>query len=397
MTQREHHDWLSAFVEYTKHGEAPTKMYFWTGVTTIAGALRRRIWFDQAHFKWYPNLYTIIVAPPGVVSKSTTADLGMDLLRLCPGINFGPDVVTWQALFDAFCDVHEGIPFNGETLEMSPLTIAASELGNFLRPDDSWMVDQLVNIWDGKPVKKRTRMDGEQVIQNPCLNLIGCTTPSWIAQNFPDYMIGGGLTSRMLFVYAEAKQAYVAYPFRHVPEDFLQRKAALVRDLEKISNLLGPVSITPDAVTWGEEWYERWFKIEAKNIDETMLGGYINRKQTLVHKLAMILVASKGDELVIRVEDLQRAVALISDLEAEMPKVYSRIGMNPLAVAADKAVSFVARAGGRVPFVALYGYMHKAFPSNKEFEDILAGLVFSGKLRLITDANSGGKFFEIPT
>lgn len=392
---REHHDWLSAFVDYTKHGEAPTKLYFWVGIATVAGALKRRVWIDQRTFRWYPNLYTLLVAPPGVVSKSTTAALGMDLLRAVPGINFGPDVVTWQALFDAFNDVHEGVMYGNAPLEMSALTIAVSEFGNFLRPDDREMVDQLVNLWDGYAVKKRTRGDGEQVVQNPCLNVIGCTTPSWIAQNFPEYMIGGGLTSRLLFVYAEAKKQYVAYPFLHVPEDFNERRQALIRDLERISQLLGPFTLTRAATDWGEAWYERFHKTEARHIDETLLGGYINRKQTLVHKIAMCLSASQGDSLIIDQPHLERAVALITELESDMPKVYSRIGMSVEASAGQSAVAFVKRAGKPVPFYELYRYMQKTFPRVKDFNEVLEGLVKSGNLRCTNDA-SAGVFLSYP-
>lgn len=392
--RREHHDWLSAFIDYTRHGEAPTKMYFWVGVAAIAGALRRRVWVDQAYFKWYPNLYTVLVAPPGVVSKSTTADLGMDLLRSCPGIVFGPDVTTWQALFDALNDVHEGIPWDNETLEMSPLTINASELGNFLRPDDTAMVDQLVNLWDGKAVKTRTRLHGEIIVQNPCLNIIGCTTPSWIAQNFPEYMIGGGFTSRVLFVYADTKAKYVAYPFKNVPPDHLQKRDALIRDLEKISQLLGPVSISDEALAWGDAWYRRWHETESKKIDETLLSGYINRKQTMAHKIAMCLVASRGNELLIQQPDLERAVALLTELEAEMPKVYSRIGSTADAVSGDHILAFIQRAGGRVSYQTLFGYMRKSLPRQKDFDDILLGLRESGLLRVETPP-SGGAFLVI--
>ena len=66
-------DWLSAYVEYTSFSEAPRRMHFWAGVSAIAGALRRRVWFDQFYFQWHPNLYIVFVAPPGIVSKSTTA------------------------------------------------------------------------------------------------------------------------------------------------------------------------------------------------------------------------------------------------------------------------------------------------------------------------------------
>lgn len=69
----------------------------------IAGALRRKVWIDQAYFKWYSNFYIIpLVAPPGIVSKSTTAGIGMSILREVPGVNFGPDVVTWPAFVEAF-------------------------------------------------------------------------------------------------------------------------------------------------------------------------------------------------------------------------------------------------------------------------------------------------------
>jgi hypothetical protein len=393
---RESHDWLSAFVDYTQHGEAPTKCYFWVGIASIAGALKRRVWIDQATFKWYPNLYTLLVAPPGVVSKSTTAALGMDLLRSVPGVEFGPDVVTWQALFDAFNAVHEAFQFGAETLEMSALTIAVSEFGNFLRPDDREMVDQLVNLWDGYPVKKRTRMDGEQIIQNPCLNVIGCTTPSWIAQNFPEYMIGGGLTSRLLFVYADQKVKYVAYPFRHVPADFLQRRDRLIRDLERISQLKGPFTLTEEAIVWGEAWYERFHKVESKVIDETLLGGYINRKQTLVHKIAMCISVSQSDDLVITQQHLERAVGLITELEAEMPKVYSRIGMSAESAAGLQAVAFIKRQGGPVTFHALYRYMHKTFPHVKDFEDVVAGLVQAG-LMILTSDPVKGMILSLPT
>jgi hypothetical protein len=107
LMARNHADWLKAFVDYASYGEAPKRMYFWTGVSTLAGALRRRVWIDQFYFQWYCNMYVILVAPPGVVSKTTTADVGMNLLRQVPGIGFGPSVVTWQALVQGFAQAAE--------------------------------------------------------------------------------------------------------------------------------------------------------------------------------------------------------------------------------------------------------------------------------------------------
>lgn len=384
LSPRESHDWLTEFMTYTSWGEAPPRMYFWTGVATIAAALRRRVWIDQVGFKWFPNLYTLIVAPPAVVSKSTTADQGFDLLQRVPGIQFGPTTATWQALLDALGDAHEGVIMpEGEPLEMSCLAVSSSEFGNFLNPQNTEMIDQLVHIWDGKYIRKRTRMHGEQIIHNPCLNLIACTTPDWIAQNVPRYMVGGGLTSRMIFVYADQKEKYVAYPSDVIPPDHEERKARLIRDLERISLLLGPFTLTPAAKSWGKEWYEHFLKVEAKALDSTLIGGYISRKQTLSHKVAMCLSASRGDSLVVERADLERAIKLITELEPYMPMVYSRIGMSPEAQAATQIISYVERQGGLCSFIPLYKYMHKTFPDIKEFDKILLGLKESGQIRMV--------------
>jgi hypothetical protein len=289
----------------------------------------------------------------------------------------------------------KGVQWNGETLEMSPLIINASELGYFLHPDDNVMIDQLVNLWDGKPVKTRTRMHGEAIIQNPSLNLLGCTTPTWIAQNFPDYMIGGGFNSRVLFVFADAKANYVAYPVDEVPADFLQKRESLIRDLESISKLVGPVAMTPTAKAWGKEWYERWHKVDSRQIDESLLSGYINRKQTLVHKIAMALVVSRGDELEITEKDLERAVTLITELEAEMPKVYSRIGNDPRAQVGDEVLSFLRRTGGSATFQLLFSWARKRFPIHKEFEDILIGLREAGLVDILPNATNGSVVIKL--
>ena len=230
---RIHSDWLEAFLDYTQFGEAPKHMYFWAGVSAIAGALRRKVWIDQAYFKWYPNFYICLVAPPGIVSKSTTAGIAMNLLRRVPGIKFGPDVVTWPALVSAFAESTEGFEYNGMIYPMSAMTLESSEFGNLLNPQDKEMVDLLVALWDGKQgnFEKTTKHSGNDVVENPWINLIACTTPAWIAGNFPEYMVGGGFTSRTIFVYADAKEKYVAYPGLRVPPNLERQADALVNDL----------------------------------------------------------------------------------------------------------------------------------------------------------------------
>lgn len=375
ISPRELPDWLSEFMENTTWGEAPPYFYFWTGVQTIACALRRRVWLDMGTFRWNPNLYTLLVAPPGIVQKSSTSDLGMRLLKQIPGIHQGPTTLTWQSLYDAYLEVGEEFDVSPtETATQSALYINSSEFGITLNMKDIDMVNQLIHVWDGYEMKKRTRMDGELIIPTPCLNMIACTTPSWIAENVPQYLIGGGLTSRMLFVYGEEKARYIAYPSRHMPKDYMERQGRLVRDLERISQLVGGFRLTEDAYRWGEEWYEHFHKVEAPKLDKTLIGGYIARKQTLVHKVAMILTVSRGDDLTIDRATLERAVKLITELEGNMPKVYNKIGMTEDSNASLQILAFLERNGGECAFSLLYRYMHRYYPDPSEFEKIIGGM-----------------------
>ena len=331
-------------------------MYFWTGVSTVAGALRRCVLLDLKHFQWVPNFYVILVAPPGVVAKSTTASIGMNLLRDVPGINFGPDVVTWQALAQALGNACEEVPMpDGFSHPMSAITIESSEFGTFLNPSDREMVDLLVHLWDGKKgvFKKLTKTQGADEIINPWVNIIACTTPSWIEGNFPEYMIGGGFTSRCVFVYAEEKRQYVPYPHLVAPKDFDDRKARLTEDLARISELRGPFDIAPDALAWGQDWYVRHYENRPKHLDNDRFGGYLARKQTHIHKLAMILSASQKDELVLTKEDLKTADKIMTSLEADMPKVFEKIGTSPQARGQAELVSLV-RSHKVIQVTALY-------------------------------------------
>lgn len=380
--QRNFRDWLEAFCDYAQYGEAPRRMYFWVGVSAIAGALRRRVWIDQAYFRWHPNFYIILVAPPGIVSKSTTANIAMRLLRRVPGIKFGPDVVTWQALVSAFAEATEMFQVNGsEYHAMSAITIESSEFGNLLNPADKEMVDLLVSLWDGKQgaFEKRTKMSGNDKVENPWINLVACTTPAWIAGNFPEYMIGGGFTSRCVFVYAHDKAKYVAYPGLTVPSGIDQIEAALVQDLEYISlNLVGEYKLSADAVSWGEAWYEHHYRNRPENLDDERFGGYIARKQTHIHKLAMVLAASQRDDRLLLPADLETANRLVTDLEADMPLVFGKIGRSDTSVQMDRLLHFIQARPAGVTYEEAYRYVHAYFPSLHDYEDMLSGMIRAG-------------------
>ena len=333
MSKRLLSNWLSAYLEFTNISEAPDSFHFWVGVWTISGALRRKVFIDMGHFQWVPNFYIFLVSPPGIVSKSTCLNIGASMLKELPTVKFGPESMTWQSLVEALSQAKEEIPWENEDgpcfFPMSCISIAAGELGTLVTPSNREMVHALVSLWDGRlgNWEKWTKGCGKDSIVNPFINIASCTTPAWIAQNFPEDLVGGGFTSRCLFVYAEKKKRLLAYPQTQLPKEFKKMREYLVHDLDLISTLAGEYKLTPAAFKYGELWYEEHHTKES-SLDSSRLGGYLARKQTHIHKVAMVLAASESNELIITEDHLKSAALLVTELEADMNRVFENIGLE---------------------------------------------------------------------
>ena len=380
-------DWIPAYLEYASVTEAPRRMHFWSAIGTVAGCLRRRVWIDMRRFNWYPSFYIIFVAPPGVIAKSTTIDISTDLLRQVPGIKFGPNAITWQALVTAFAASSEAFEFEEAWHPMSPLTLVAAELGSLLNLQDKDMINLLIELWDGKKsYEKITKMSGNDIIEAPWINMQAGTTPHWIADNMPQAMIGGGLSSRCIFVYGDTKDKYVAYVDEQVTSGDTEYRMKLIEDLEQIAMLVGRFTISKDARDWGRVWYERFWKSAASRMDDQMLEGYAARKQTHMHKVAMVLSASRGESLTITVEDLQLANTMLEDLEQDMHRVFSRIGRSEDSLHAERFIEFINRKGS-VSYAEAYKMIHIHFPDFRDFEGILSGAVRSGQISIEAGAD----------
>lgn len=395
MTRR-HPDWLKAYLEYSSYSEAQPHMRFWCGISAIAGALRRKVWIDQFYFKWFPNFYIVLVAPPGVVAKSTTVSVAINLLRRVEGIKFGPDVVTWPALVETFAGSAEAFDYAGAYHTMCAMTLESSEFGNLLDPQDRAMVDLYVSLWDGKQgsFKKETKTSGNDEVVNPWINMIACTTPAWIAGSFPEYMIGGGFTSRCIFVYAEEKHQLIANPGRSVPKGLDKLGDELVQDLGEISLLCGEYKLTDESFRWTEAWYERHNKNPNPHLNDSRFGGYLARKQTHLYKTAIIIAASKGAGKWLEPEHFAVAEAMLNDLEPDMVKVFSKIGMSEDSVNMERLLMYIRR-NGPIAWEVAYQHVHVNFPKLKNFEDIMAGLIRT-RLIQMTQGADGKVFLTAP-
>lgn len=391
-------DWLKAYMSYTYSSESPDDFHFWTGVSTVAGALRRRVWIPMNNFDWIPNFYTILVGPPGVAAKSTSIGMGMDLLRAVEGIKFGGESGTWQALAKDLQESTEYVDYvnvkgEQESRPMSCLTVPVSELGTFLKMQDDAYVSALIALWDGaREFSHKTLTSGKTEVKFPWLNVIAATTPSWLQANFPEHAIGGGLTSRIIFVYGEQKRKLVAYPDEIIPtKEHYELREKLIDDLTTISLLKGEYRLDDDAREWGRQWYEQHWSSRPAHMASDRYGGYLSRKQTHIHKLAIVLAASARNELIIEKQDLLAANTLIGQIEGSMIKVFESVGVVDEAKHLTEILAFV-RSYKWIDTNNLWKLCMNTIP-NKTFTEVVRNAVQSGILK-VTEQN-GTKGVEL--
>lgn len=375
-------NWLDDFVRYAGICEASPRMMYWVGVSTLAGALRRKVWIDEEVFKWTPNFYIMLVGPPGVVKKSTSINIGYSMLAQIPGINFGPDSVTWQALVTDMSLHHETWTIDGEDLTTTCASIGLDEFGSFYDPTDRAMTDALTHLWDTKsrPFRKSTKGGGDEVLENPYLNMIGCTTPAWLADNLGESAAGGGLASRFIYLYEDGSAIRdIAYPSRHLAgkrQAFKQLRADLVAQLYDISQLIGRYKLTDAAYELGEAWYGELRATLRDRGFESLEAWFLCRQQTMAHKLAMVISAATGRFPIIDRAELLAARTALELVNTDMARIFGYVGQTPLGRTTQELLERITRDGPIEKRALWRAFFRKLRPH--EFEEALQGVLATG-------------------
>ena len=145
-------DWIETFCSYTKETESPRIFSKWTAISVIASALRKKCHFQLGRLKTYPNLYIVLVAPPGRCKKGVSMSYGKVLLQSVPGIIISAESNTRESLFQDLEDSATDCVFStGDTLSYSALSILSKEFEVFLgqKKDNTRLLVTLTDLFDG--------------------------------------------------------------------------------------------------------------------------------------------------------------------------------------------------------------------------------------------------------
>jgi hypothetical protein len=324
-------DWIERYVEMVAaEGRSPDQSIT-IGQQPRCGcrrdmgwSLRRRVWIDEGQFRWYANMYIILDGPPAT-KKSTAINQVMSILQEVPGVKFGSDCSTWQEFVqqvedakDVFAEVgqeHKSILDREHTVTCA-LTLGISEFGIILQPPspgDGQRVDRAM----GQPIQPclgQSHQDPRrQCVDEP------------VRQHRRRH--DSPLARRQLQRPVRRMGAFVPDHLRlcrHVPNGTLPiprnyGPANRARD-GRFHVMISSRSPSSKADTssnrcprlW-HEWYEvhhapRRDTIAAHSNTDEWLSYYLARKADHVNKLAIVIAASRRDELIITERDIADAI-----------------------------------------------------------------------------------------
>lgn len=337
--------WLHDYLQYTANEEGPEDFHLWIGLTILSAAVRRRAYIISGKHRIYPNLYTVLVAPPSVCRKSTSAAIGMDLLQDSTPCKVYSGKITPEQLIHSLHHLKEdeggpdsqclvftsemGAMF-GEERYMQPLPILLTDLYDC---PDRWSYE--------------SRKGGTTPLQNIFISMLACTTPENLPKILSKSTNEGGLLSRLMLIYKT-----------HTPRCFPVPRSMTVREKElrghlvdrlKIIDRMEPMefSLRHDAEKWYAEWYRGW----KEALEQGQTQHYASRVNTLMLKMAMLLTISERGESAIDENTLQRAFRLIGDAVEGTRQLLDLVGTGPLNGKPDPAnmiLRFVDRAGGTI-------------------------------------------------
>lgn len=411
-THTNKNDFLKLHLDYVFNTESPIIMHTWGAISAAAACLGRHAYLELGIGKVYPNIFCLLVGPPGV-RKNAAINYPVNLVKKYTNVKFAPDDTGGQrqglivALEDSekdniaaqlqnpditdinlFGDVSE-IDLLGNTqmeifkdnVDTHTLFICATEFGSFLGQGSLEMTRFLNKMWDGEDYRYKIRKE-HHTLKDALLNLLGGTTSADLASLLPAEAIGQGFMSRIILVHAAQRG-------KRIPPSKSFVKPELEDALGDVYKYLfydhrTAMTLSRSAVKLEDEIYNADIKIP-----DTRFIFYAERRHSHLEKVAMVLAAT-NQRAEITHEDIHLANEILKETELHMPDALGEYGLSPIALARQKMIEFIQHANGPVNSDILWAVMRRDMRL-MDFKNAIADLVNGHKLIKI-DTDDGVAF-----
>lgn len=334
---------IELYKQYTrKFSESPPAFHLATCLQIISSIIGRGRYIVQGEDHYYPNLYTLVVAPSSLFKKTSSIGLLKNfLLRV--------------KLFNGFLG-HAGSPeglFNGIRENGGCVTLYYSEVGMLLAQSATrkWMGDilELLNdLYDCPSYYRKRLASGPQTLNNVYLGILAASQLDSLTRYVREHDLISGFLPRFATVFSDKLMPHMVK--RPAPDQKLQD--TIVRQLLKIREACREpkaMDLSPSAwdyfIGWGNEKHSQGL------VAPPQIQPMYGRLETHALKLAIIIhLARFPGQLEIDLTSIQAACGYATNI---ILKSYRRLVMEELTFTVDerkqKKVLDIIKAGAGEP------------------------------------------------
>jgi len=372
-------EFITEYLKVTEDGIVPDTYRRWVALTIIASILNRRVWTNtlpNATKPLYPNLYIMLVGPPGS-GKSLALTQGRALLKTQDEITIAPSSVSQESFINFLSKDNEG---NARLINSA--VIMPSEWGTFMRRPDQDFCAMLADVYDNEEYRHYVLSRDVDLASNLYVNICGACTPAWFTEGFPANSYDQGLPARFIYAYSDPITSWVDAVSSDVSDEVLDDPVTnkFLLYLDKVKKIKG-------FMTWKQEAldeFNKWGREGMKPVPEDpMLSGYRTRRRLHYSKLGVIIAASRLHKRV-ELDDFTYARDILLETEINMAQALSSAGGNPYQAREQQIVEFV-KFRGEVGEWEVRQRLQKLVPPNF-VNTILEELIISKRLFALGDA-----------
>lgn len=361
---RELPSWIDGFIQLTEHLQSPTLFRKWSAISAVAAAMERKVWIRSQGENLYPNLYVLLVGPPGA-GKTRALAACEETFAECGTHNIAKASLTKASLMDELAEASRVVDTLPKPNDIyNSMYITSKEFGALLPSYDSDLLNALTYVYDCRKYDEKRRGNKEAlVIERPQINLIGCTTPGYLVGTMPLGAWEQGFLARTLIIYQDSADIAPLHLLDETTNKDKDLAEALGRDMKKVAARVGRMAFTRSAA----EAIYAWNESRSDPPTHPRLQHYVTRRTLHLLKLCMVATVDRGSET-IDLSDYQRALNWLVEAEGFMPEVFAAMQSGGDAVVINEAWHFIVtynvKTGGGCPPHMLIIFLQNRLPAS---------------------------------
>lgn len=373
--------WLGEYVYYAGElTDSPPIFHLAVGLSMLATACGSRVIFRGGGGRWYwPNLYILFVAPSGLMRKSTSIEIGLNLLRKADPEVIIPNETSREEFLRILSIKPEGLIRESEF---------ASALARYHRDYMGGFKELITDLYDPyveyrRQIKGREGTGEKLIIKKPALNYLAASTVEWLIDSLTENDLRSGFLARFLVFPATSKGKWVSF-LSEAEEDVESRLVDLLMGLRRLHEVrVSYREVLKPFNVWVREMES------VGDVAQPEIVGFYARLALHCAKLAALLeISSSGlrDHYTISEENFDRAAKLMEWLRDRYAELLEQKLVFSREERVMQKILDLIRKDGKLEWGrALRGAHLKA----GDFDRYVSTLVQRGEVKVITESTRG--------